>query len=73
MPHDIDSFPYVVVGDGVVASRNIRQLLLLGFKTQRPTPVYFFAHSDIQAREIADIMKPHNETVMICKIVEVAK
>lgn len=73
MPHNTDVYPFVVLGDGMVDEERMVRALKFVRKTPYPVPIFQFAKTIEKARELADRMKPWNESVLICKIEEVIK
>jgi hypothetical protein len=66
-------YPYIVIGDGIIATRKLVESLLMRGKTKNPIPTYQFASSLKKANEIASKMEPWNEQVWVCKVVRVVE
>jgi hypothetical protein len=73
MPHDKKAFPYLVLGDGMMASEAARARFRLFHKIRVPIPQFHYARTKAKAQEIADKIAPWNETVIIAKIEKVVK
>lgn len=70
MPHDIEKYPYVVIGDGIISRSKIAKLIRIGRRIT-PIPVFFFAENMKQANELVENMVPFNEQIFIAKISKV--
>lgn len=73
MPHDKQIYPYVIVGDGIIATARLKQVLAMFLKVRNPIPVYFYAKTLEAARVTAHTMLEWHETIVIAKIEEVVK
>lgn len=73
MPHNPETFPYLVFGDGMMPSKTLLRKLRMPTKLVVPMPAYFYTTTIEKAREAAEKMSLWHETVLICKIEEVTK
>lgn len=81
MPHNPDAFPLMVYGDGIVSRHQIVRKLLGVNIPVNPVPVVFHISGNGKrdeevlkdARALANKMRPSNETILICKVIEVVK
>lgn len=73
MPHNPELYPFIVWGDGIVATDMLSDIIKLTGKRLKPVSMYFFAKDIETARETAEQIKGFNETVLIAKIEEVVK
>lgn len=71
--YNAEMYPYVVIGDGMIATEKLAKRLKRFRKIKYPVPTHMYAMSLEQARDIAKKMLPYNETLLICKVEEVVK
>lgn len=73
MPFNAEIYPYVVIGDGMIATEKLAKRFRRFRKIKYPVPVHQYAMTLEQAQDIAKKMLPYNETLLICKVEEVVK